>query len=117
VTPCAEMVGGAQRVLEMTVEYAKARTTFGRPTGSFQAIQHNIPPPAGSDAHFAREIGRAGVELDPFASPEEFLENLRASTIFGRRTPYLCSLITCGLGYVDKASELLRRARGLGPQP
>ena len=36
----AEQVGGAQRVLEMAVEYAKVRVQFGRPIGSFQAIKH-----------------------------------------------------------------------------
>jgi alkylation response protein AidB-like acyl-CoA dehydrogenase len=36
----AEQVGGAQKVLEMSVEYAKNRVQFGRPIGSFQAIKH-----------------------------------------------------------------------------
>jgi alkylation response protein AidB-like acyl-CoA dehydrogenase len=36
----AEQVGGAQRCLDMSVEYAKVRVQFGRPIGSFQAIKH-----------------------------------------------------------------------------
>ena len=36
----AEQVGGAQKVLEMAVQYAKDRIQFGRPIGSFQAIKH-----------------------------------------------------------------------------
>ncbi|MHB1342833.1 MAG: acyl-CoA dehydrogenase family protein [Thermoleophilia bacterium] len=41
VATCCEMVGGAQRVLEIAVEYAKVREQFGRLIGSFQAIQHH----------------------------------------------------------------------------
>lgn len=36
----AEMVGGAARVLAMTVEYVKNRKQFGRPVATFQAVQH-----------------------------------------------------------------------------
>jgi alkylation response protein AidB-like acyl-CoA dehydrogenase len=35
-----EQVGGAQRALEMAVEYAKVRQQFDRPIGSFQALKH-----------------------------------------------------------------------------
>ncbi|MDO8473579.1 MAG: acyl-CoA dehydrogenase family protein, partial [Dehalococcoidia bacterium] len=38
---CSEMVGAAERVLEITVEYAKTRVQFGQPIGKFQAIQHH----------------------------------------------------------------------------
>lgn len=41
VAKCAEMVGGARRAMEMTVDYSKERVQFGRPIGAFQAVQHH----------------------------------------------------------------------------
>jgi len=40
VAKCAEMLGGAQRVLEMAIQYANERHQYGSPIGAFQAIQH-----------------------------------------------------------------------------
>jgi len=41
VARCAEMIGGSQQVLDMTVDYAKHRVAFGRTIGSFQLIQRH----------------------------------------------------------------------------
>jgi len=38
----AEQLGGAQRALDMTVEYTKVRHQFGRPIGSFQGLKHRL---------------------------------------------------------------------------
>jgi len=40
VALCAEMCGGAQRVLDMTTEYAKIRVAFGKPIGAYQGVKH-----------------------------------------------------------------------------
>jgi alkylation response protein AidB-like acyl-CoA dehydrogenase len=66
---CAEMIGGAQRVLELTVEYAGQRVQFGRPIGSFQAVAHHCADMA-ADVLGSRFIGyeaiwRLSEALDP----------------------------------------------------
>lgn len=40
VALAGEQAGGARRMLEITVDYAKLRHQFGRPIGSYQAIKH-----------------------------------------------------------------------------
>jgi alkylation response protein AidB-like acyl-CoA dehydrogenase len=39
---CAEMMGGAQKVLEDSTEYAKTRQQFGKPIGIYQAVSHKL---------------------------------------------------------------------------
>lgn len=41
IITAAELIGICQRSLEMSVEYVKERRQFGRPVGSFQAVQHS----------------------------------------------------------------------------
>lgn len=55
IAQCALMVGGAQQVIEMTVEHARNRVQFDRPIGSFQAIQHKCADML-TDAEGARFI-------------------------------------------------------------
>lgn len=52
----AEMVGGMQRLLDLTVEYAKTRKQFGKPIGTFQAVQHQC-----ADMLFLLEGARSSV--------------------------------------------------------
>ena len=53
---CAEMLGGMQWTLDTTVEYAKTRQQFGRPIGSYQAVQHHC-----SDMLLMTESSRSAV--------------------------------------------------------
>ena len=49
----AQLVGAGQAMLDMAVEYAKQRTQFGRPIGSYQSIKHKL-----ADVHIALELAR-----------------------------------------------------------
>lgn len=65
----ADAVGGARRLLEFAVEYAKVRHQFGRPIGEFQSIKHRC-----ADLFVACEAAAAAVEaaiggLDSEARP------------------------------------------------
>jgi alkylation response protein AidB-like acyl-CoA dehydrogenase len=56
VAIAAEMVGGMQRTLDLTVEYAKTRKQFGKPIGMFQAVQHQC-----ADMYLETESSRSAV--------------------------------------------------------
>ncbi len=61
----AELVGGMQRTLEITVEYAKTRKQFGKPIGMFQAVQHQC-----ADMYLETESSRSAVYYAGWALQE-----------------------------------------------
>ncbi len=67
---CAEMVGGAQRVMEMTVQYMNDRYQFDRPIGSFQAVQHACADMS-IEVDAARELTYQAVSLIDEGHPAE----------------------------------------------
>jgi len=62
---CAEMAGGMQRTLELTVAYAKTRKQFGKPIGIFQAVQHLC-----ADMYLETESSRSAVYYAGWALEE-----------------------------------------------
>jgi alkylation response protein AidB-like acyl-CoA dehydrogenase len=64
-----EMVGSAQKLLEMSVEYAKTRVQFGRPIGSFQAIKHKC-----ADVLLELELARSAAYYAAAAADEQEAE-------------------------------------------
>jgi alkylation response protein AidB-like acyl-CoA dehydrogenase len=49
----AQLVGAGQALLDMSVEYAKQRSQFGKVIGTYQAIKHKL-----ADVHIALELAR-----------------------------------------------------------
>jgi alkylation response protein AidB-like acyl-CoA dehydrogenase len=76
VLVAAQAMGGAERALEITVEYAKVRKQFDKPLGAFQAISHYLADAATLveggktlvyEAAWARSVGRELSRLAPMA--------------------------------------------------
>jgi len=72
----AQAIGGAQRALEMTVQYAKERQQFDKPLGAFQAIAHYLADASAAidggttltyEAAWARAAGKPVNRLAPMA--------------------------------------------------
>jgi len=55
---CAEAVGCMEQIIEMTAEYLRTRQQFGKPIGTFQALQHRV-----ADMAIATEQARSAALL------------------------------------------------------
>ena len=73
---CAECVGGAQQVLDLSVAYARERVQFGRPIGSFQAVKHKC-----AEMLVDVELARSAMYYAAWAAPEDAQELALAASI------------------------------------
>jgi alkylation response protein AidB-like acyl-CoA dehydrogenase len=85
---CAEMVGGAQKMLDMCVEYAKQRIQFGRPIGSFQAIQHKC-----ADMLLLIESARSAVYAAACAANEDSVDAALLASVAKAYTNDACRFV------------------------
>lgn len=104
VALAAEQVGGAQRCLDMAVDYATQRVQFGRPIGSFQAVKHRC-----ADMLVAVESARSAA--------------MHAAEVAASSAPgsdYALAIATsvakayCSKAFVDAALDMMRIHGGVG---
>jgi len=96
----AEQVGGAQHLLDLSVEYAKGRLQFGRPIGSFQAVKHRL-----ADMMVDTEHARSVAYHAAWALGD------------GSDDPALAASIaqaTCSAAYADVAADTIQVHGGIG---
>ena len=76
------------------IETFNSRTPFSRSLARAEKLakEQGKVASAGSDAHTAREIGRAYVEMPDFDGPADFLNSLAQGRIVGRKSSYLAHL-------------------------
>ncbi len=100
VALAAEQVGGAQRCLDTSVEYAKTRIQFGRPIGSFQAIKHKC-----ADMLLEVESAKSAAYYAGWAAAEDSEE-----------LPVVASLAKsyCSEAYFHAAAENIQIHGGIG---
>ncbi|MBB6253289.1 acyl-CoA dehydrogenase [Nitrospirillum iridis] len=111
----AALAGMAQLATDMAVDYAKLRTQFGRPIGSFQAVKHHCANMAIAARTAGDLIGFAAVALDD-GRPDAAFQVESALLTAGSAAIGNAGLniqIHGGMGFSDEADPhlVLKRAR------
>ena len=89
VALAADSLGGAQKALELAVEYTKTRTQFNRPIASFQALKHMAAEMAGDIEPARSLVWYAAYAFDALpaeASRAAALAKARLSDVYARTT-------------------------------
>lgn len=112
---CAEMVGGAQKAVEMTVEYASTRIAFGKPTGTLQAVQHQVADAATitDAAWLATYKALSGMAADLPAAQDAAMARVITRDAYLKATS-VASQIHGGIGHMKEyhLQFYFRRAKG-----
>lgn len=96
----AEQVGGAQRVLDMAVDYAKTRLQFGRPIGSYQGIKHKC-----ADMLVAVEFAKSAAYNACFAAAEDDADLIESASL---------AKAFCSEAYFHAAADNIQIHGGMG---
>lgn len=96
----AEQTGGAERALEITVDYVKIREQFGRKIGSFQAIKHRL-----ADLLVAVQSASSASLYATSAIDEDSDELIEAALVAGT---------TCSEAFVNTAQQMIQLHGGIG---
>jgi alkylation response protein AidB-like acyl-CoA dehydrogenase len=91
---CAEMVGGMETVINLTVKYMTDRIQFGKPIGSFQATQHKA-----ADMFIQKELSKSAVYYATGAMVEGVKNKALAVST---------AKATCSSAYVDIAKTAVQ---------
>jgi alkylation response protein AidB-like acyl-CoA dehydrogenase len=100
VALAAEQVGGAQRCLEISVQYAQDRIQFGRPIGSFQAVKHKC-----ADMLMRTELARSAAEYAAWCAAQGDADLPVAAAM---------AKSYCSEAYFDVAAETIQVHGGIG---
>jgi alkylation response protein AidB-like acyl-CoA dehydrogenase len=99
VVLAAEQVGAAAECLRRTVEYSKTRVQFGRPIGSFQALQHRL-----ADLHVLVETARSAARAAAWAAVHDTAELPVAAAV---------AKVYCSEAFSAAAAEMIQLHGGI----
>lgn len=105
IASAAEQMGGAQRVLDLAVEYTKEREQFKRPIASFQAIKHKAADMMVRAESAKSAVYYAACIADEFLSSGQAGELVEAASI---------AKSYCSEAFVQNAGEAIQMHGGVG---
>jgi acyl-CoA dehydrogenase len=100
VAAATEQVGGAARVLDMAVGYARTRVQFSRPIGAFQAVKHKL-----ANMHLEVETARSAAYYGLWAAADSLPDLPLAASL---------AKACCGDAFVSAAAENIQVHGGIG---